>query len=60
MARALLREPDLVNRLRDRRGHEGAVRPLQQVHADDLQRHPLRARAPDDRPGHREKSTRSA
>ena len=36
MARALLREPDLVNKMRDGRSDRVAVHPLQQVHADDL------------------------
>ncbi len=44
MGRALLREPDLVNRLASGAATRVALRPLQQVHADDLPRHPLRAR----------------
>ena len=43
MGRALLREPDLVNRMRQRPRGAVAVHPLQPVHADDLHRHPLRA-----------------
>ena len=45
MARALLREPDLVSRWETGLGRRGAVHPLQQVHAHHLLRHPLRARA---------------
>jgi 2,4-dienoyl-CoA reductase-like NADH-dependent reductase (Old Yellow Enzyme family) len=46
MARALLREPDLVNRMRaDPRTRSLAVHSLQQVHADHLPRHSLRARS---------------
>ena len=44
MARALLREPDLVHRMQADAGYESLVRPLQQVHADDLPWHALRAR----------------
>ena len=36
--------PTWSNRMRDGRRHRVAVHPLQQVHADHLQRHPLRAR----------------
>ena len=41
MGRALLREPDLVNRLAVRPRHRGRLHPLQPVHADDLLGHPL-------------------
>ena len=44
MARALLREPDLVHRMQADAGYESLVRPLQQVHADDLPWHAMRAR----------------
>ena len=44
MARALLREPDLVGRWEKGEPTEGSVHPLQQVHADHLQRDPVRAR----------------
>ena len=44
MGRALLREPDLLAAMRTGADARGAVHPLQQVHADDLHRHPLRAR----------------
>ena len=39
MARALLREPDLINRIEADSAHPVAVHPLQQVHADDLHPH---------------------
>ena len=42
MARALLREPDLVNKFRDRHVRRGTLHPLQQVHAHHLHGHPLR------------------
>ena len=41
MGRALLREPDLVNRLQRGTASGGRLHPLQPVHADDLLRHPL-------------------
>ena len=44
MARALLREPDLVSKMQRRHVARLAVHPLQQVHAHHLQRHPLRPR----------------
>ena len=44
MARALLREPDLVHRMQDDAALRVPVHPLQQVHADDLPWHALRAR----------------
>ena len=47
MARALLREPDLVARMQAGTASDVAVHPLQQVHAHHLPRHPLR-------PGRRE------
>ena len=43
MARALLREPDLVDALRADADARVAVHPLQQVHAHHLPGHPLRA-----------------
>jgi 2,4-dienoyl-CoA reductase-like NADH-dependent reductase (Old Yellow Enzyme family) len=45
MARALLRDPDLPNKLARGRRVGGFVRPLQQVHGDDLPRHALRVAA---------------
>ena len=42
MARALLREPDLPNRMRGRHVDHVAVHPLQQVHAHHLLGHALR------------------
>ena len=42
MARALLREPDLPNRMRNGSRVGLVVHPLQQVHADHLFGHPLR------------------
>ena len=44
MGRALLREPDLVNRWQAGCHARVALRALQQVHAHDLPRHPLRPR----------------
>ena len=44
MARALLREPDLVRRMQEDAVVRGVVHPLQQVHADDLPWYPLRPR----------------
>ena len=41
----LLREPDLVARMASGRGARVALRALQQVHADDLLGHALRARS---------------
>ena len=43
MGRALLREPDLVRRWQAGATARVAVRALQQVHGDDLPRHPVRA-----------------
>ena len=40
MGRALLREPDLVNRI-EKDADPVPVHPLQQVHAHQLHRHPL-------------------
>ena len=43
MGRALLAEPDLINRIaRDGAGRAFGVHALQPVHADDLHPHPLR------------------
>ena len=42
MARALLREPDLPNRMQAGSADVVALHPLQQVHADDLLGHALR------------------
>ena len=51
MARALLREPDLVGRWEQGRPDDGSVHPLQPLHALDLQRHPLqRGAAPPPEP----------
>ena len=47
MARALLREPDLPNRMQAGRRHDVALHPLQQVHAHHLLGHALR---PGDQP----------
>ena len=44
IGRALLREPELLARDAEGPAARVAVHPLQQVHADDLHRHPLRAR----------------
>ena len=44
MGRALLREPDLLSRWQGGDAARGSCDPLQQVHADDLPGHPLRAR----------------
>ena len=41
MGRALLREPDLVNRIAADARHPVAVHPLQPLHADQLRRHAL-------------------
>ena len=41
MARALLREPDLVNRIAADAAHPVAVHPLQPLHADQLRRDAL-------------------
>ena len=46
MARALLREPDLVARWEQGAAGRRAVHPLQPVHALDLLRHPLRGGRP--------------
>ena len=51
MARALLREPDLVSKMARRHLACLTVHPLQQVHAHHLQRYPLRPRPR--RPPHR-------
>ena len=44
MGRALLREPDLVNRIAADAEHTVAVHPLQPLHADQLRGHPLPGR----------------
>ena len=49
MARALLREPDLVDQMASGASTDVAVHPLQQVHAHHLQGHPLRAAGPPNR-----------
>ena len=43
MARALLREPDLLTRIRADASTRSPVHPLQPVHANDLLRHPVPA-----------------
>ncbi len=47
MGRALLRDPELVNKMQRRYGDSGKLHPLQQVHGQHLHGYPLRHRPPE-------------
>ncbi len=46
MGRALLHDPEIINKMQSGEQTEGRVHPLQPVHAHDLQRHPLHSQRP--------------